>query len=130
MSAYLLDTNVLLWLFLRSDRVKKSVRDKLADPANTVYVSAVSTWEVAIKAATGKLRLPGEPARYLPARIARAKLSTLAVTLEHTYGVFALPPHHSDPFDRLLVAQAQLEGLTIVTADRALARYDVRTLAV
>jgi len=125
----LLDTQVLLWLFLRSSQLKKAVRSILADPANVVYVSAVSTWEIAIKANLGKLELPGTPAQYLPDRIERAQLTNLPIVAAHTYGVFSLPGHHRDPFDRLLIAQAQLESLTIVTNDRAFSKYDVKRIA-
>jgi PIN domain nuclease of toxin-antitoxin system len=126
----LVDTNVLLWWLLRSDRLPGKVRAVLADAANDVFASAVSTWEIAIKSAIGRLSLPGEPGQYLPDRFRRAQIQELPITAAHTYGVFALPKHHADPFDRLLIAQAQLEGMTIVTADRTFKKYDVRTLLV
>ncbi len=126
---FLLDTQVLLWLFLRSDRLEKSVRALLADPANVVYASAVSTWEISIKAELGKLELPGMPSIYLSDRIQRAGLRELAITSLHTYGVFHLPSHHRDPFDRLLIAQAQIESLTVVTADRIFRKYDVKVVS-
>jgi PIN domain nuclease of toxin-antitoxin system len=126
----LLDTQVLLWLFMRSTKMKKAVRAILADPSNTVYASAVSTWEIAIKAGLGKLELPGVPALYLPDRIKRAGLTILSLIPAHTYGVFSLPNHHRDPFDRLLIAQAQAESLTVVTNDRIFAKYDVKRIAV
>lgn len=125
----LVDTQVLLWWFLRSDRLQKKTSDILTNPKNTVYVSAVSTWEIVIKTALGKLRLPGEPAQYLPDRIAQGHLTELAITPAHTFGVSALPAHHSDPFDRLLIAQAQNDGLIIVTSDRVFQKYDVKSLA-
>jgi PIN domain nuclease of toxin-antitoxin system len=127
---FLLDTQILLWLFLRSDRLKKSVRAQLADPANVVYASAVSTWEIAIKAELGKLELPGTPATYLPERIGRSGIRELPITSKHTYGVFDLPPHHRDPFDRLLIVQAQIESLTVVTTDRIFRRYNIKQLTV
>jgi PIN domain nuclease of toxin-antitoxin system len=126
---FLLDTQILLWLFLRSDRLEKSVRGQLANPANVVYASAVSTWEIAIKAELGKLELPGTPATYLSERIGRSGLRELPIASKHTYGVFDLPPHHRDPFDRLLIAQAQIESLTVVTTDRIFRKYDVKQLA-
>jgi len=126
---FLLDTQILLWLFLRSDRLKKSVRAQLADRANVVYASAVSTWEISIKAELGKLELPGSPPTYLPERIGRSGLRELPITSKHTYGVFNLPAHHRDPFDRLLIAQAQIESLTVVTADRIFRKYNVKQLA-
>jgi PIN domain nuclease of toxin-antitoxin system len=126
----LVDTNILLWWFLRSDRLPDNVRAILAHAAYGVFASAVSTWEIAVKSAIGRLALPGEPGRYLPDRFRRAQIHELPITAAHTYGVSALPKHHADPFDRLLIAQAQLEGMTIVTADRAFKKYDVRTLMV
>jgi PIN domain nuclease of toxin-antitoxin system len=126
----LVDTNVLLWWFLRSDRLPDKVRAILAQAANSVFASAVSTWEIAVKSAIGRLSLPGDPAQYLPDRFRHAQIQELPITAAHTYGVFGLPKHHADPFDRLLIAQAQLEGMTIVTADRTFKKYDVRTLMV
>lgn len=126
----MVDTNVLLWWFLRSDRLPDNIRATLAHSANSVFASAVSTWEIAVKSAIGRLSLPGEPGQYLPERFRRARILELPITAPHTYGVFALPKHHTDPFDRLLIAQAQLEGMTIVTADRTFTKYDVRTLIV
>jgi PIN domain nuclease of toxin-antitoxin system len=121
----LLDTHVLLWLFAHPAKIKRSVRERLADPANDVFVSAVSTWEIAIKVSIGKLTLPGESREYVLERIERAGLLPLSITPEHALGVAALPAHHLDPFDRLLIAQAQAERMTIVTSDRAFAKYGI-----
>ncbi len=124
----LLDTHVLLWLLARPTKIKKAVRERLADPANDVFVSAVSTWEIAIKVGIGKLTLPGDASEYVLGRIEQAGLLPLSITPEHTFGVASLPAHHLDPFDRLLIAQAQAERMTIVTSDRAFAKYDVDTI--
>jgi PIN domain nuclease of toxin-antitoxin system len=120
----------MLWLFADPKKIGRKYLTTLADPSNDVYVSAVSTWEVAIKVAIGKLKLPGsrEPSAYLPSSIRRAGLTPLPITPEHTYGVASLARHHGDPFDRLLVAQARETGFTIVTSDRIFAKYDVATL--
>jgi PIN domain nuclease of toxin-antitoxin system len=123
---YLLDTNAALWWFEGSTRFKRSLRESLADRANTVFISAVTTWEISIKAAIGKLKLPDEPKSYLAPRIGRAGFTLLPILAEHTYEVYSLPLHHLDPFDRLLIAQARVNDLSIVTADRAFAQYDVR----
>jgi len=95
------------------------------DPRNAVYVSAASTWEIAIKAALGKIRtnLPA-----LAAAVHATGFDELAVSIPHTLRLQALPPHHRDPFDRILVAQALEEGLTIVTHDPAFASYPAPTL--
>jgi PIN domain nuclease of toxin-antitoxin system len=127
---YLLDTNAALWWFEGSSRIKKSLRQAMTDRANTVFLSAVSTWEISIKAAIGKLVLPEDPKSYLTPRIERAGFTFLPILAEHTYAVFSLPLHHLDPFDRLLIAQARLGDFSIVTGDRAFAKYDVRTIAI
>jgi PIN domain nuclease of toxin-antitoxin system len=82
-----------------------------------LFLSAASAWEIAIKQALGELRLPEPPARYVPARAQRLKTTPLSIEQEHALRVALLPSHHRDPFDRILVAQAQLENLTILTAD-------------
>jgi PIN domain nuclease of toxin-antitoxin system len=127
---YLLDTHVMLWLFADTKRIKKNVRETLADPAHAVYVSAASTWEITIKAGLRKLQLPNDlaPGEYLRRSIARAGLSMLDISSEHTYAVFSLPPIHQDPFDRLLIAQATVEDLTLVTADPKFKEYNVSKL--
>ncbi|MBD5656017.1 MAG: type II toxin-antitoxin system VapC family toxin [Candidatus Eremiobacteraeota bacterium] len=125
---YLLDTHAALWWFEGSRRFKKSVRDSLMDRANAVFISAVSTWEISIKVAIGKLVLPQDPRVYIAPRIVRAGFSLLPVLAEHTYEAFSLPPHYLDPFDRLLIAQARIDDLSIVTADNVFAQYDVRRI--
>ncbi|WP_300007668.1 type II toxin-antitoxin system VapC family toxin [Pseudonocardia sp.] len=125
---YLLDTHVWLWLQSDTARVPDSVRTRLADPASTVLLSSVSSWEIAIKFARGKLPLPEPPATYVPTRMYRDAITALPVSHAHALHVATLPHHHSDPFDRLLIAQAQLEGIPLVTADRRIPRYDVEVL--
>ena len=98
---------------------------QLEDPANEMLLSAASSWEIAIKYALGQLPLPELPHRYVPARMAASGTRGLAIEHAHALRVAGLPRHHRDPFDRLLVAQAQIEKLTIVTVDPQLALYDV-----
>ncbi|MGH3593494.1 MAG: type II toxin-antitoxin system VapC family toxin, partial [Pseudonocardiaceae bacterium] len=112
----LLDTNVLIWWLAESPRLSKETRDAItAEPE--VIVSAVSAFEIAVKSAIGKLRVPGD----LEVQIVEQAMTELPVTVRHGLAVGQLPMHHRDPFDRLLIAQAQCEGLTIVTADRTFA---------
>jgi PIN domain nuclease of toxin-antitoxin system len=127
---YLLDTHAVLWWFEGSNRFKKTLRGSLADRINTVFISAVTTWEISINAALGKLTLPAAPKNYLTPRIDKAGFTLLPIVAEHTYEVFDLPLHHLDPFDRLLIAQARANDLTIVTADRMFAQYDVKTIVI
>jgi PIN domain nuclease of toxin-antitoxin system len=120
----LVDTHVVLALMGFAKRVSAARQSQLADPTNDVFVSAVSPWEIEIKRAKGRLRAPDD----LLDALALAGLTPLAVTLEHAVAAARLPLHHRDLFDRMLVAQAQLEGLTIVTNDEKIARYQVAVL--
>ncbi len=120
----LLDTNALLWALDRPERLSDRASDAISSPANDVFVSPVSAWEISIKSAARKL----EPRVDLLHELRRLDLSPLAVTWEHGLAAGSLPLHHRDPFDRMLVAQAQLEGLTIVTSDERIARYQVAVL--
>lgn len=121
----LLDTHALLWVLSAPDRLPADLRETLEDPAHIVYVSAASVWEMAIKQARGKLRYP---AKELSAALRRASLLELPVTIRHAEAAALLPPLHRDPFDRLLVVQAQLEGLGLVSRDPAVRQYEVTVL--
>ncbi len=124
----LIDTACWLWSLSEPAHLNRRARDLLSDPGQAFFLSAASSWEIAIKAALGKLRLPEPPEKYVPARMAAFNILGLPVEHVHALRVFALPPHHRDPFDRILIAQAQIEGLTILTADRSFAKYDVKTI--
>jgi PIN domain nuclease of toxin-antitoxin system len=126
----LIDTHILIWLLAGSSRLSRDVQDTLANRRNTVFLSVASTWEMAIKVGLGKLDLPPGLHVWLPAELDSAGLRLLPIELEHTLGVEALPHHHRDPFDRLLIAQAISDGLTIVTADLVFDLYDVPLLHV
>ena len=125
MRRLLLDTHVLLWALESESNLGDDVREALVNPRNDVFVSAVCIWEIAIKRALGKLRAPD----HLAATVETAGFSELPVTFVHAEQAGSLPKHHTDPFDRMLVAQAQVEGLTLVTADANIPRYAVRTMA-
>jgi PIN domain nuclease of toxin-antitoxin system len=117
-SNLLLDTHVFLWWREASPRLSPEARDAIA-AAPVVFVSAASAWEAAIKQALGRLRLPDRFA----AGVEESGFEQLAVTFDHAERAGALPPHHADPFDRMLVAQALAEDLTLVTRDRRLEPY-------
>jgi len=121
----LLDTQCWLWMQAAPERFSPHALELVRDLETELYLSAASAWEIAIKFALGKLPLPLPPARYVPTRMASSGVSGLPVTHAHALHVANLPLHHRDPFDRLLVAQAQLEELPILTVDRQLAAYDV-----
>ena len=119
----LLDTHVFLWWLSDHPRLSTHCRSVIARPDSEVLISAASIWEMAIKMRLGKLSIQEELQGVLDALIDRAGFSELHVTARHAAAVARLPVHHSDPFDRLLVAQALEEGCTLVTADRALVSY-------
>ena len=124
----LLDTQSWLWLQASPDRLNQQAFKLLGDPTVELLLSAASSWEIAIKYARGKLPLPLAPAEYVPDRMRLSGVAALPVTHSHALHVANLPHHHRDPFDRLLIAQAQLDGLTILTADKVFEQYDVPVL--
>ncbi len=121
----LLDTHVLLWWLTESRALPEIAREAISDPNSVVFVSVVSVWEIAIKRALGKLDFSvAEISNFLE----EDGFTPLAIELDHAVRAGALPMHHSDPFDRMLVAQAQHEGLTIITSDKLICRYQVAIL--
>lgn len=117
----LLDTHTLIWVFDANPTLSQAAREAVADGHNTIFVSAVTAWEIAIKRSLKKLELKGDYQQGL----VRYRFSPLPISTEHALAVEHLPPHHADPFDRLLIAQAQREGLTVVTRDERYADYGV-----
>ncbi|MFO1155018.1 MAG: type II toxin-antitoxin system VapC family toxin [Rhodospirillales bacterium] len=124
----LLDTHVLLWWLSDDTRLGDQARSAIADARSRVWVSAASAWEVVIKAALGRLALPGPPAEVVRTALTENDFTSLAITIDHALAVSALPAIHADPFDRILVAQAIAERLTLVTADTIFVRYPVPVL--
>ena len=120
----LLDTHVLLWSLADDPRLATSVRDLIIDSEVEVFVSAASAWEITIKQGLGKLRAPDD----LAAQLVAARFEALPITVDHAVAVLDLPDHHRDPFDRMLIAQARVEGLTVVTHDPQIGRYEVAVL--
>ena len=125
----LLDTHTFLWWSSRHGAlVSDRVRDLLADGATEVAFSLASAWEIAIKVAAGRLELPAPVGQFIPDRLRRHGFQLMAIELSHAIRAGALPRIHGDPFDRMLVAQAQVEGLALISSDPAIARYDVETI--
>ncbi|HND32590.1 MAG TPA: type II toxin-antitoxin system VapC family toxin [Myxococcota bacterium] len=124
----LLDTHALLFWLYEPARLGSSALRKLSDRDNRVYWSVASSWELAIKVGLGKLRLDGPVERVIPAELLRNGFSLLPIEHHHVLVVATLPPIHGDPFDRLLIAQGQAEGLTLVSADAKVTAYGVPVL--
>ena len=125
---FLLDTCAFLWLLDRTTELSRKARTAIAEPENSLFLSAASAWEIAIKAKLAKLTLPDDPSVLVPKHMARNSILPLFVTHAHALRAGDLELHHSDPFDRLLVAQAELEQLTLLTPDRRFAPYGIKIL--
>jgi len=125
----LLDTQVWLWMLMDPDRFSAQGRETLIAPDVELLLSAASTWEIAIKHGLGKLHLPGPAEIVIPEMMSATRVVPLPVLHTHTLRVANLPDHHRDPFDRLLVAQAQLEGVPMMTSDVKFSDYEVDVLA-
>jgi PIN domain nuclease of toxin-antitoxin system len=124
----LLDTAVFLWWVTASESVTAAVRTVVSAPANEVWVSAVSSWEIALKHGSGRLPLPEAPETLVPHERRRHGFGSLPLDERSTLHLPRLPRLHKDPFDRMLVCQAIEHGLTLVTPDRAIRQYPIRTL--
>jgi PIN domain nuclease of toxin-antitoxin system len=124
----LLDTCTFLWTLTGDRALPPKIRDLVRDPDNDLFLSAASAWEIAQKHATGRLMLPDHPDRCIPALRTERGIGTLAIDEESALHASRLPWLHRDPFDRLLVAQAIVHGMTILTPDPIVARYPARTM--
>ncbi len=122
----LLDTHVWLWWLTEPDRLPEAIRDHLESGENVLLLSVASSWEIAIKYSLGKLPLPERPDAFVPKRLMRDGIETLHIEHRHALRVAELPFHHHDPFDRLLIAQADVEGVPIATVDPKFDRYEIR----
>lgn len=123
----LLDTCTFLWIVTGSPRVPARVRDTFQDPAIEVFLSAASAWEIALEHQSGRLPLPAPPDRFVSAQRDAHGMTSLPIDEASALHVIRLPPIHRDPFDRMLVAQAIVHGMTIVTPDPLVTQYPART---
>jgi len=124
----LLDTHCWLWWITTPEKLSNSSRALIMDGQNEIFLSAASSWEIAIKYALAKLPLPEHPEKFIPPRLARDAIKALPINHAHALHVASLPRHHSDPFDRLLISQAQMEKLFIMTVDKQFKDYDVECI--
>ena len=124
----MLDTHAFLWWINDDTRLSEAAREVISDGGRELLFSAASGWEMAIKIGLGKLNVTGPLSSYLPARLLENGIGVLPVSLRHAMGVTELPNYHRDPFDRLLVAQAMAEDLTVLTADPLVTRYPIQII--
>ena len=124
----LLDTHAWLWMVAEPERLSRRARKVLENAGNELLLSAASAWEISIKHALGRIDLGGAPERRLPDLMQQTAVASLAVTQPHAILAGQLPRHHADPFDRLLIAQASIEGIAVVTRDAAFRDYAIETI--
>jgi PIN domain nuclease of toxin-antitoxin system len=124
----LLDTHAFLWWIADDPRLSETARGFIADGTNEIFFSVVSTWEIVVKAAAGRIEPPEIAPDLIPHHVTHNGFEILSVRLAHALGVAELPPVHRDPFDRLLIAQAQAEGLAILTDDSHIEKYRVNVI--
>ena len=121
----LLDTHTFLWWILDDPQMSAKALDLIGDSRNNLYWSTASSWEVAIKYALGRLPLPDDPAKFLLAELGKNRIESLPIVDAHAFQAGSLPRHHRDPFDRMLVAQAQIESLGLISNDPKINLYNV-----
>jgi|Deesub1362A_J573_1020465.scaffolds.fasta_scaffold04828_5 PIN domain nuclease of toxin-antitoxin system len=124
----LLDTHTFLWWITDDPQLSLRVREIIGDASNQLFLSTASGWEMAIKARLGRLRLPNDLESFVAEQLIINRLESLPVQMSHALHTYTLPDYHRDPFDRLLVAQARLESLPILTADPQISRYSVEVI--
>ena len=124
----LLDTHTFLWWIADSPRLSARAREVIRDSNNELFFSAASGWEIAIKAQLGRLQLPDNLEQFIVDQLSLNTILVLPIQLRHALHVYTLPQHHRDPFDRMLVAQSQVENLPILTTDPQIAQYEVKTI--
>ena len=125
---YLLDTHIFLWWNLGTSQLSERVVNIISDGNNEIFLSAVSAWEIAIKVAKKRLTLPEEPMLFVPSRMQLHGFQPLPIQIHHATRVYELPMQHTDPFDRLLIAQCQLESLPLISKDEDIKQYDVEVV--
>ena len=124
----LLDTHAFLWFILDDPRLSVQADNLISDPTNAIAISPASYWEIAIKISIGKYSLPEAYDVFMEREIAINNFSILSIAPKHTAALVGLPFHHKDPFDRLLIAQAMVENIPLISADNLLDRYEIQRI--
>ena len=124
----LLDTHIFIWMATEPERLSPHITASIIDHQNSLFLSLASIWEIQIKVALGKLDLKSDLATIVDIQTEQNSIQLLSIDLKHIYALSNLPAHHRDPFDRLLIAQSQVEGMTLATVDSAFDRYEIDRL--
>jgi PIN domain nuclease of toxin-antitoxin system len=125
---YLLDTHSFLWWNMDDPQLSSIAKEIIGDGNNEIFLSAATAWEIAIKAARGRLALPENPTRYFSNRLNLHGFQALPIQIQHAAQVHKLPMHHADPFDRLLIAQSQLESMPLISVDAEIRKYEIEVI--
>lgn len=125
---FLLDTQVFLWWIADDPRLSEKARGTIRNAENRLFLSAASGWEIVIKAGLGRIKLSQKPQGFVARQLSANAIESLPIQMSHALHTHALPLHHRDPFDRMIVAQAQLEKMTVISSDPQIARYDVKVI--
>jgi PIN domain nuclease of toxin-antitoxin system len=125
---YLLDTNVFLWALGSPNRLNRQAQRLLSEERGVLFLSAASSWEISIKYALRRFDVPEAPSQFVPTWLRAWGIHALDISHRHAFEVAELPPHHQDPFDRLLIAQGRVEEMTVLTTDRIFQKYPVKVL--
>jgi len=123
----LLDTCTFLWIITAEQKLSSNARELFVDPFNDVFLSSVSSWEIVVKYTLGRLPLPEAPEKFIPTQRKLHKIESLSLQEDAALHLAKLPDYHKDPFDRMIVCQALVHGMTILTPDEAIRRYPART---
>jgi len=121
----LLDTHTFLWWITDDPKLSLRVRGIISDGENEIFISAATGWEIVIKSQIGRLKLPDEPRRFILEQLRINGMKSLPIEMRHALHISTLPTYHQDPFDRILIAQAQMEDLPVLSADPEIAKYEV-----
>ena len=124
----LLDTHAFLWWITDDSRLSLRAREAISNEENELFISAATGWEIAIKVRIGRLKLSDEPQRFVPEQLRLNAFKPLPIGMNHALHVSTLPDHHRDPFDRMLISQAQVEGMPIVSADPNIGKYQLEVI--
>lgn len=124
---FILDTHTFLWWITDSQLLSQTARDIISDGNSELFWSAASSWEVAMKYKLGQLPLPEAPELFIPIELAKNRIESLPIINKHSFKAGQLPIHHRDPFDRMLIAQAQVENMEIISNDHQISLYDINT---
>jgi len=125
---YLLDTHTFLWWNMDDSQLSRLAKEVISNGNNEIFLSAATAWEIAIKTAHGRLTLPEDPTRYVSNRLNLHGFQALPIQIHHAVQVYKLPTHHADPFDRLLIAQSQIESMPLISVDSEIRKYEVEVV--